>query len=223
MPFTQPPSRVPQCPCGRAVPWQLRGPCPCLRSLGRSWGGRLPVLRHLAALWAGSWSREAVGVGWGAHRGQPLPRARWEQGPKQRPASAPPTRALLTSWGTWCPEHSGPSAPRWVGLPARGLLPGLWGPGAGHPHGACWEQGPGSDAHAVLRDRLLCWHHPAGCQAAPSGMGRGLGPGVLGGGWGCSGYPRAPREGSWALGRGGIAGDASCCPQALSSLGRYQD
>lgn len=51
VPFTQPPSRAPQCPCGRAVPWQLRGPCPCPRSL--------------AALWAGSWSREAVGVGVG--------------------------------------------------------------------------------------------------------------------------------------------------------------
>jgi len=86
--------------------------------------------RHTAARPAGSWGQscEVMGAGRGGPGiGQPLLRALREQGPKQRPASAPPTRALLTSWRTWCPEHSSPSA-AWVGGPAC-------------PRGSAWSLG----------------------------------------------------------------------------------
>lgn len=59
----------------------------------------------------------------GGRRGGPRsapPQGAERTSPKQRLASAPPTRALLTSWRTWCPEHSSPSAPGWAGLPASG-------------------------------------------------------------------------------------------------------
>lgn len=82
--------------------------------------------------------------------------------PTQGLAAAPPTHALLTSSGTWCPEHSSTSAESPSPAYTAGSLPEVFWAGAGSPH-----------AHSVLPDCPLCWGSPAGLAGSLAREGNG--------------------------------------------------
>lgn len=213
-----PPSQIPQC---------LRGGSVALEAAGSVLVPTFPAPRPGEAVFLTrghtvarprrirGQSRKVMGADVG-DRGQPLLRVLREQAPNK---GWP--RPLLPVPSSPPGEHGAQNIPAPARLGGRACLhrgpqPGLWGPRAGHLRGACWTKGPGGHAHAVLLDRPLCWRDPAGCPAAPSGTGRGQG-------WwermscSCCEYPRAPRVGSAATGRGAITA-TSPFPRPLPPL-----